>query len=136
MSQAGSKRPWGARCRDRAPATEQYFSGLFQSGKTEQPTRVLAADLLSIKLAYLALVEPAGGFFKALEWIVDGVQNAVTADFEHCREERRSAEVAACCHIDVFAKIIPERTFAGNAARRLCDDVVDPPDVERNAFAE
>ncbi len=136
MSQAGSKRPWGARCRDRAPVTEQYFSGLFQSGKTEQPARVLAADLFSIELADLAVVKPARGFFKAFERIVDGVQNAVAANFEHCREQGRRAEIAARRYVDVFAKIVPERALAGDAARRLGDDVVDAPNVERNAFTE
>ena len=57
------------------------------SGKTEQSKRVVAADLLSIELADLAIVKPARGIFKALEWIIDGVQNTVTANFQHCREE-------------------------------------------------
>ena len=32
------------------------------------------ADLLSIELADLTIVKPAGGIVKAFEWIIDGVR--------------------------------------------------------------
>src|ERR1700730_15978768 len=106
------------------------------SGQSEQLASVLTADLLSIELADLAIVKPAGGVFKAFEGIIDGVQDAVAANLQHGREQGRGPKVSASCDIDVLAKIIPERALAWDAAWRLLDDVVDSPNVERNAFPE
>ena len=106
------------------------------SGETKEPAGIVSADLFSIELTDLTIVEPAGGLFKALEGIVDGVQDAIAPDLKHGREQGRRAEISACRYIHVFAKIVPKRALATNAARGLRDDVVDAPDVERNALAE
>ena len=76
------------------------------------------------------------GVFEALERIVDCVQNPVTPDLQHRREERRCPKVSAGCHVHILAEIFPERTFAWDAARCLLDDVIYSPDVERNAFTQ
>src|SRR5260370_21469740 len=95
----------------------------------------IASDLPSIETADLAIVEPVCGMLEAFERIIDGVQNAIAANLQHRREERRRAEVSACRYIHVLAEIFSEGALAGDAARRLCDHVIDPPDVERNALA-
>src|ERR1700746_1904340 len=106
------------------------------SGQTEQAARILAADLLSIGLADLTFVKPAGGIFEALEWIIDGVQDAVAAKLQHGRKQGWRTEISARSYIDVLAKILPESALTRDATRRFCNDVVDAPDVEGNAFTE
>src|SRR5260370_37798078 len=96
----------------------------------------MASDLPSSEVADLAIVEPVCGMLEAFERIIDGVQNAIAANLQHRREERRRAEVSACRDIHVLAEIFSECALAGDAARRLCDDVIDPPDAERHSLAE
>ena len=104
------------------------------SGQTEQLASVFTAYLPSIELADLAIVKPAGGILKVFEGIIDGVQDAVAADLQHGREQGRCAEISACCYVNVLAEILPESALARDASGRFCDDVVDAPNVEGNAF--
>jgi hypothetical protein len=106
------------------------------SGQTEQSARVVAANFLSVDLADLTIVEPAGGVFEAFEWVIDGVQNSVATNLQHRREKRWRPEVSAGRQVYVLAKILAESALARNATGCLSDDVIYSPNVEWNAFTQ
>src|SRR6478752_8673743 len=83
-------------------------STVTRSGKTKQPARVFTADLGSVDLANLTIVEPARGVFEGFERIIDGIQNTVAAHLQHCRKERGRPEVSTGRHIHILTQILPE----------------------------
>src|SRR5579862_1374498 len=82
------------------------------------------------------MVEPMRALLETFERIVDRIQNAIAAYFEHGREQGGRSKISAGRDVDVLAEILPHGALAGVTARRLLHDVVDPPYIEWNAFTE
>ena len=75
----------------------------------EQLLGVATADFDAIRFTDGSMVEPLGSLTHIFVGIIDRVQNAVLADFQHRIYERLRAEVAARRNIKVFPKVLGHR---------------------------
>ena len=83
------------------------------------------------------MIEPVGCNGRILKWEIDGVENAVAADFHDDFSECLRAEIAACCYVKVFSQIVAYRKlcfrFGAQGSRYA---VVNPPNTARQSLAQ